>query len=320
MFCFIVPLLWITIRDRNEVHAVKRRTVGNSTIEISELSLGCMSLPTNLNEAKPVIELAIDRGINYFDTADLYNNGMNEEIVGECLKPYRQKVVLATKVGNVWEEDGSGWHWDASPAHIEEGLKESLRRLKTDYIDIYQLHGGTIDDSWDEIIHSFEKLKKDGLIREYGISSIRPNVFNPFLKNSAAISNMMQYSILDRRAKEWFESIQKSGASVVTRGSIAKGLLTNEWKTRIGNSNGYMNYSKEELVEVLQRIEGVFGDVHAASLAFNLSHPVIASTVIGARNEKQLLENLSAYEKAQQISNVESIKNFVKMDVYAKHR
>lgn len=320
MFCFIVPLLWIIIRDRKEVHAVRKRKVGNSTIEISELSLGCMSLPTNVNEAKPVIELAIDRGINYFDTADLYNKGQNEEIVGECLKPYRQNIVLATKVGNVWNPDGNGWHWDASPAHIEKGLKESLLRLKTDYIDIYQLHGGTIDDSWDEIIYAFEKLKKEGLIREYGISSIRPNVFNSFLKNSAAISNMMQYSILDRRAEEWFESIQNSGASVVTRGSIAKGLLTNEWKTRSENANGYMSYSKEELSEVLRRIEEDFGDVHAASLAFNLSHPVIASTVIGARNEKQLLENLSAYEKSQQISKIESIKNFVKLDVYAEHR
>ena len=299
---------------------MKKRTVGNSKIEISELSLGCMSLPTNAREAKPIIELAIEHGINYFDTADLYDTGVNEEIVGECLKPYRNQVILATKVGNVWNEDGSGWHWDASPTHIEEGLKESLRRLKTDYIDIYQLHGGTIDDSWDEIIATFEKLKKEGLIREYGISSIRPNVFKPFFETSSAISNMMQYSILDRRAEEWFELIQNAGASVVTRGSIAKGLLTNEWRTRIESANGYMSYTKEELVQVLERLEDEFGDVHAAAIAFNLSHPVIASTVIGARNEKQLLDNFTAYEKAQKVKNIDLIKSFVKLDVYSEHR
>ena len=299
---------------------MKKRTVGKSDIEISELSLGCMSLPTNLSEAKSIIELSIENGINYFDTADLYDKGINEEIVGQCLKPYRYEVIVATKVGNVWNEDGNGWHWDASPKHIEEGLKDSLRRLQTDYIDIYQLHGGTKEDSWDEIIESFEKLKKDGLIREYGISSIRPNVFIPFVQNSSAVSNMMQYSLLDRRPEEWFESIQQAGTSVVTRGSIAKGLLTNEWKSRVEQSKGYMSYSKEELVEVLQKIEAEFGDIHAAALAFNLSHPVIASTVIGARNEKQLLDNIAAYKTAQQIKNVELLKNIVKQDMYEEHR
>ncbi|KGR79616.1 aldo/keto reductase [Ureibacillus manganicus] len=299
---------------------MKKRTVGNSGIEISELSLGCMSLPTNMNEAKPIIELAIEHGINYFDTADLYDRGMNEEVVGKWLKSYRNQVVLATKVGNVWNEDGKGWHWDASPTHIEQGLKDSLRRLKTDYIDIYQLHGGTIEDSLDEIIATFEKLKKDGLIREYGISSIRPNVFLPFFKNSSAVSNMMQYSMLDRRAEEWFEGIEKSGASVVTRGSIAKGLLTNEWKTRIEKSNGYMSYTKEELVNVLQQIEAQYGDLHAAAIAYNLSHPVIASTVIGTKNEKQLLDNIAAYNLAQKIKNIKDINPTLKLDTYTEHR
>nr|WP_106784563.1 aldo/keto reductase [Lysinibacillus timonensis] len=299
---------------------MKKRTLGKSSIEISELSLGCMSLPTNLNEAKPIIEKAIERGINYFDTADLYDKGINEEIVGEALKPYRDQVIIATKVGNVWNEKDNGWHWDASPKHIEEGLKDSLHRLKTDYIDIYQLHGGTIDDPWDEIIATFEKLKKDGTIREYGISSIRPNVFKPFLQHSHAVSNMMQYSILDRRPEEWFDVIENAGVSVVTRGSIAKGLLTKEWKARLEKTNGYISYNKEELQQVLQKIEDEFVDLHAAAIAFNLSHPVIASTVIGARTVEQLNENLQAYEKSQQLSNLSLIKEFAKLDVYAEHR
>ncbi|PKC51384.1 Aldo/keto reductase, partial [Rhizophagus irregularis] len=239
---------------------MKKRTLGNSAIEISELSFGCMSLPTNLKEAKPIIERAIEHGINYFDTADLYDKGVNEKIVGESLKPYRNQIVLATKVGNVWDTDGDTWHWDASPAHIEEGLKNSLARLKTDYIDLYQLHGGTIEDSWDEIIDTFE----------------------PFIQNSHAVSNMMQYSILDRRPEEWFDFIEDTSSSVVTRGSIAKGLLTSEWKSRLEKSNGYMSYTKEELQQLLLQLEETFGDLHATAIAFNLCHPVIASTVIGA--------------------------------------
>lgn len=299
---------------------MKKRQLGKSSIEISELSLGCMSLPTIASEARPIIETALEIGINYFDTADLYDKGMNEEIVGEVLNPYRDKVFIATKVGNRWNEQGDGWYWDASKEHIEEGLKDSLRRLKTDYVDLYQLHGGTIDDHWDEIIDTFEKLKKEGLIREYGISSIRPNVFKPFFENSHGVSNMMQYSILDRRPEQWFEFFAEKKVSIVTRGSIANGLLTDEWKVRIEKKNHYLNYSKEELKELLENIEREYGSIHPASMAFNLSQPVIASIVVGARTKEQLLKNFEAYKKAQSIQDLSFIKKLAKKDIYTQHR
>ncbi|HWL13026.1 MAG TPA: aldo/keto reductase [Ureibacillus sp.] len=299
---------------------MKKRNLGNSEIEVSEISLGCMSLPTSLPDAKPIVEAALHSGITYFDTADLYDKGVNEEIVGELLKPYRHDLILATKVGNSWNDGESGWHWDPSPRHIENGLKASLKRLKTDYIDVYQLHGGTIDDPWDDIIDTFERLKKEGYIREYGISSIRPNVFKPFLQQSHGISTMMQYSLLDRRPEEWFEEISKSGASIVSRGSIAKGLLTNEWPKRVEASNGYLSYSKEELKQLLTELTTAYEDIHALSLAYNLSHPVIASTVIGASSQQQLLENLKAYEKAQTIHNFDEAQQLTKKDLYMEHR
>ncbi|NLY80618.1 MAG: aldo/keto reductase [Lysinibacillus sp.] len=299
---------------------MKKRQLGKSSIEISELSLGCMSLPTIASEARPIIETALEIGINYFDTADLYDKGMNEEIVGEVLNPYRDKVFIATKVGNRWNEQGDGWYWDASKELIEEGLKDSLRRLKTDYVDLYQLHGGTIDDHWDEIIDTFEKLKKEGLIREYGISSIRPNVFKPFFENSHGVSNMMQYSILDRRPEQWFEFFAEKKVSIVTRGSIANGLLTDEWKVRIEKKNHYLNYSKEELKELLENIEREYGSIHPASMAFNLSQPVIASIVVGARTKEQLLKNFEAYKKAQSIQDLSFIKKLAKKDIYTQHR
>lgn len=296
---------------------MKKRTLGTSGLEISELSLGCMSLPPTMNEARPIIEAALDAGITYFDTADLYDKGMNEEVVGAVLAPYRKEIILATKVGNRWTEGTDGWTWDPSPAHIKEGVKQSLRRLQTDYIDLYQLHGGTIEDSWEEIINTFEELKKEGLIREYGISSIRPNVFVPFLESSNAVSNMMQFSMLDRRAEEWFEKIAASGASVVTRGSIAKGLLTNEWQTRM---KPYMNYREEELRQVIGDLEKEYNDIHALSLAFNLSFDVVASTVIGARTKEQLTTSVAAYEKAQHIGDLSGAIKQLKKDFYTDHR
>lgn len=293
------------------------RTLGKSTINISEISLGCMSLPPIAEEAKQIIDLAIDAGITYFDTADLYDRGENEKVVGEALKAHRSNIILATKVGNRWEDGKDGWGWDTSASYINNAVRQSLRRLQTDYIDVYQLHGGTLDDHWDEIIDTFEGLKKEGLIREYGISSIRPNVFVPFLQNSAAVSNMMQFNIFDERAAEFFEAIEQSGASVVTRGSVAKGLLTNEWRQRL---KPFMSYDEAQAKTLLEKIETLYGDVHAAALAFNLQHRAVSSTVIGARTKQQLQQNLAAYEKAQAIDNIHQLASFTRQDRYTDHR
>lgn len=296
---------------------MKKRILGQSTIKISEISLGCMSLPPIEAEAKKIITAALDAGITYFDTADLYDRGKNEQVIGAALKKHRQNIILASKVGNRWVEGKDGWSWDSSATYIKQAVRDSLQRLQTDYLDVYQLHGGTLDDNWEEIIDTFEGLKKEGLIREYGISSIRPNVFMPFLENSQAISNMMQFNVFDERASEFFPQIEAAGASVVTRGSLAKGLLTNEWRERL---KGFMSYEESEAKEVLMKIQQQFEDVHAAALAFNLQYKAVASTVIGARTVEQLNETLVAYDKALMLKDIASISNWTKHDRYTEHR
>ncbi|MER1999053.1 MAG: aldo/keto reductase [Lysinibacillus sp.] len=296
---------------------MKFRTLGQSDLHISEMSLGTMSLPMDITEAKYIIDAALDAGINYIDTADLYDDGVNEQIVGQAVKEKREHIILATKVGNRLNTNGEGWHWDASPSYIQEAVKASLKRLQTDYIDVYQLHGGTIDDDLPAVIDTFEQLKKQGYIRHYGISSIRPNVFVPFLQNSKAVSNMMQYNVLDRCAEEFFDSIQATGASVVTRGSIAKGLLSSQWRQRL---KPYMTYDQNELKHLLETLEDHYGSIHSAALAWNLQHDVIASTVIGARTKEQLAENLTAYEKISTLPSTDFISQNAKVDHYKDHR
>ena len=140
---------------------MKTRLLGNSNIFVSEIGLGCMSLGTQIGEkAAEIILAALDEGITYFDTADLYDFGVNESIVGKTLQPYRDQIILATKVGNRWNDSKDGWHWDASATYIKSAVKESLKRLGTDYIDLYQLHGGTIEDKIHEVVETFEELKK----------------------------------------------------------------------------------------------------------------------------------------------------------------
>ena len=99
-----------------------------------------MSLGSDERATIELVAQAIDKGINFFDTADLYNKGDNETALGKAVKPHRKKVVLATKVGNQWRSDGSGWDWNPRKEYILQAAEASLKRLQTDYIDLYQLH------------------------------------------------------------------------------------------------------------------------------------------------------------------------------------
>jgi len=299
---------------------MKKRQLGSSELFISEISLGGMSLSTDKKKATGIIDMALDAGINYVDTADLYDFGANEEMIGTILGKRRQDVIVATKVGNRWTEGEEGWHWDASPSYIKEAVRASLKRLGTDYIDVYQLHGGTFEDDWDGIIETFEDLKTDGLIREYGISSIRPNVLKRFLPASSAKSVMMQYSALDRRPEEWLDFIAKEGASVVTRGTVAKGLLTNSWQERLQHGSSFNTYTAEELTTTLTNLASHYHDLHALAIAFNLKESAIASTVIGASSQEQLAQTLAAYEKIDSITDFTVANELTKAELYLEHR
>ncbi|WP_262173010.1 aldo/keto reductase [Saccharococcus sp. Marseille-Q5394] len=299
---------------------MKKREIGNSGIYVSELGLGCMSFPDDLEEVKSIVDMAIHAGINFFDTADLYAAGKNESLLGEALKGRRDDIILATKVGNRMIPGEEGWRWDASKAYIMEEVKDSLRRLGTDYIDLYQLHGGTMEDDATETIEAFEALKKEGVIRQYGISSIRPNVIERFLTNSSAVSVMMQYSLLDRRPEEWFPMIREAGASVITRGTLAKGLLTDEAPSRVSKMDGFVAYDAEDLKRTVGELHETANDLHALALAFNLKENVVASALIGASSKDQLLDSILAYEKKAEQSEIASIAQLTEVHQYEQHR
>ncbi|WP_223702413.1 aldo/keto reductase [Sutcliffiella deserti] len=305
---------------------LSKNQLGSSELYVSEMGLGCMSLGTEEKKAKDIIKQAIDLGINYLDTADLYDFGQNEEIVGKALKGQRDKVVLATKVGNRWSSGRDGWEWDPSKEHIKSGAKESLRRLQTDYIDLYQLHGGTIDDPTDETIEAFEELKKEGYIREYGISSIRPNVIERFANSSSIASVMMQYSMLDTRPEEYLDYLHSKKISVVARGPLAKGLLTSTWLEKArekAQDKGYLDYSYDELTELLAKLDIANGDRPLQSSAFHycLAHPAVASVIPGASSEAQIKANFSAIEYPPLTdSELSDLKKLLKQSHYATHR
>jgi aryl-alcohol dehydrogenase-like predicted oxidoreductase len=302
---------------------MKKRQLGKSDLFVTELGLGCMTIGTDELNARNIIEAALEEGVNYFDTADLYDAGKNETIIGEALKEVRDQVIIATKVGNRLNKNGDGWTWDPSKKYIKEEVKNSLKRLGTDYIDLYQLHGGTTEDPIDEIIEAFEELKQEGFIRHYGISSIRPNVIQEYVNKSNIVTTMMQYSILDRRPEEIFPLLLEHNISVVTRGSLAKGLLSERYLEKI-SERGYLDYHFEELNSVLPSLKekiASFRSFTEIALQFNLSNPAVSSVVTGASSVEQIRANVKAV-KSQQLSEKELlfIKKLTKKSIYKEHR
>lgn len=304
---------------------MEKQQLGASNLFISKLGLGCMSLGTDENKAKDIIKAALDVGINYFDTADLYDFGVNEEIVGKSLKSVRDQVIIATKVGNRWNTGRTGWTWDPSKSYIKEAVKASLQRLQTDYIDLYQLHGGTIEDNIDETIEAFEDLKKEGLIRYYGLSSIRPNVIREYVKKSNIISVMMQYSLLDRRPEETVLSLLKeNNISVVTRGALAKGILSEKALTKIPQQ-GYLSYTNKELVELVKGIESKLvknnRSMTELALKYNLNNETVAAVITGASSIHQIKENAHALQ-GNPLTKVEYLllQELSKQTNYSDHR
>ncbi len=297
-----------------------KRRLGKSDLYVSELGLGCMSLGADENKARQIIEAALEEGVNYFDTADLYDFGENEILVGKALKDVREQVIIASKVGNRWKPDKSNWTWDASKAYIKEEIKSSLKRLGTDYIDLYQLHGGTLEDPIDETIEAFEELKEEGFIRYYGISSIRPNVICEYVKKSNIVSVMMQYSILDRRPEEEaLPLLHEQGISIVTRGPLAKGLLSDRMLEK-AFEKGYLDYSLEELRELLPLLKvKTAGSRSFAEVAlhYNLANPAVASVVAGASSVEQIRSNAKAVRSRPLTADeVEMIKELTKASTY----
>lgn len=295
--------------------------LGKSDLEVSEISFGCMSLGDHQTQSNALLRKAFDNGINFFDTADLYDKGVNELHVGTALKPIRKDAIIATKVGNQWRPDGSGWDWNPTKAYILKSVEGSLRRLQTDYIDLYQLHGGTIDDPIDETIEAFELLKQQGKIRWYGISSIRPNVIRAYVEKSNIVSVMMQYSLLDHRPEEeLLQLLADHQISVVTRGTIGQGRL-------LGRKEGdYLQFTSSEVTKASKAINKLADNLNkqklTIALAYVLSHDAVASCVSGIRTEEQLDEALFAAQELVKLSPDQqlALRKQVRDFVYDSHR
>jgi aryl-alcohol dehydrogenase-like predicted oxidoreductase len=276
---------------------MRYQLLGRSTLRISVAGFGCMSLGGE-HESARVIHRAVESGVNFFDTADLYEKGMNEERVGRILRGKRDRVILATKVGNQWRPDGSGWDWNPRKEYIIGAVEASLARLQTDRIDLYQLHGGTIDDPIDETIEAFELLQQQGKILYYGISSIRPAVIREYIRRSRIVSVMMQYSLADRRPEEsCLGELKAAGIGVLARGVVMKGLLSGK---PVASYLGHSAAEMDGAARVVKRVAGLRiacglkADSAQVAIRWVLDNPAITGAVVGVRTMEQLEDAVRA--------------------------
>jgi len=264
-----------------------------------------------------LIDRALEKGINFFDTADLYQYGRNETSVGKALRQKRKEVIIATKAGNQWRADKSGWDWNPRKEYILGAVDQSLARLQTDYIDLYQLHGGTLDDPIDETIEAFEQLQREGKIRYYGISSIRPDVIREYVRRSNIVSVMMQYSLLDRRPEEsCLPLLEEHHIGVLARGSLAKGLLAGKPAT------AFLNYPEAEVKKAADAVESLSGAHRPAAqtaIGFVLQHPAVSCAVAGIRTMRQL-EEITAAATPLSAGERHTLSKSIPVNYYDAHR
>ena len=219
------------------------RKLGKSGIEVSDLGLGCWSIggpwhnyvnlsgqlvrmgKTNDRMSFKAIDKALYLGINFFDTAEGYGEGHSEVVLGQRIKRVRDRVVIASKIANVYNERTK----KVSPELIRKACHDSLRRLGTDYIDLYQLHlwSTPLDDA--AIIFSvFDKLKKEGLIREYGWSTDNPDCIDFLVHKTKSISIQHHFNVFVN-AKKILDICEKYNIASINRTPLAMGLLSGKY-------------------------------------------------------------------------------------------
>jgi aryl-alcohol dehydrogenase-like predicted oxidoreductase len=287
----------------------------------TSLGLGCMSLTDHTPLNKRLFKKAFDQGIRFFDTADIYQDGINEALLGDALKEHRKDLQIATKVGHI-RLAGGALSWAPSKKHILSAVDQSLKRLQTDYIDLYQLHGGTIDDPFEEIVEAFELLKQQGKILAYGISSIRPNVIRQYVAQSNISTVMMQYNLLDRRPEEEVsELLSANGIGMIARGAVANGLLMG---TKLSDS--YLSYTSSEVTRAQKSIQLVAERLGlsplAVALSYIISNPALRMVALGIRTEAQLDQAIHARQQLSilQDEDLQQLRFGLRDIYYDQHR
>jgi aryl-alcohol dehydrogenase-like predicted oxidoreductase len=213
-----------------QAQRIEHRRLGRSDLEVSAIGLGCMSLSHVYGQADDdasiaLIHHAIERGIDFFDSSDLYGWGHNEELLGKALKGRRDKVVLATKFGQVKTAEGQGV--DGRPEYVRQACDASLKRLGVEIIDLYYQHRVDPKVAIEETVGAMARLVEAGKVRHLGLSEARPETVRRAHKTHPIAAVQLEFSLLYRvEAEETLRTTRELGISFVAYSPLGRGFLT----------------------------------------------------------------------------------------------
>jgi len=306
---------------------VKYRKLGDTDLEVSSICLGSWVFGGDVwgeiddDESERVVCEALDRGINFIDTAPIYGSGRSECIISNALKQSLNKAIIATKCG--LEQKGKTIRVNLSKEFIREDIEYSLKRLGVDTIDLYQCHWPDKDTPLEETFTELNKLVDEGKIRYIGVSNFDDNLLESSIKLAPVVSNQVQYSIFERNIEQKLISVcREHNVKILSYGSLGGGILTGKYsKPPVLPKNDvrsffYKFYSEDFLKkskDVISQLESLAGErgVPVAQVAINwiLSHEEVASCIVGCRTSSQLRANIGAADwelTQEEVAEIES--------------
>ena len=286
------------------------RAIGS--LAVSTVGLGCNNFGGRIDEeqTRQVVAASLDAGITFFDTADIYGGTRSEEFLGKALGPRRSEVVLATKFGMPIDDRRKG----AKPAYVHSALEDSLRRLGTDHVDLYQLHAPDPQTPIADTLAALDGQVRAGKVREIGCSNFSAEQLRQASAAVAAgaarfVSVQNEYSILHRRPEdEVLAECQSEGLAFIPYYPLARGLLTGKYRrgqpppagSRLshGGAEQYERLATDDNLQAVERLEALAAR-HGRSLvelavAWLLARPCVASVIAGATSPEQVRANAKA--------------------------
>lgn len=287
---------------------MRYRKLGCTGLTVSEVGFGTWGLggdsygPVGDDVAYQALRLAFDLGVTFYDTSDLYGSGHSEEILGEVFHDCRDKVVIATKVGTL-PHTGFYMPQDFSEGNITRSINASLRRLKTDWIDLYQLHSPQIDlPNWGDIIATLERLKQIGKIRTYGISARSPADAKIAVERFGFSVVQVNFNMIDHRATEigLFDLCREKRVGVIARTPLCFGYLSGKLTgdEEFQGRDHRANWPREQLYRWASSAE-LFASLNTCkqrtlaqlALQFCLSEDVVSTVIPGMMTCNEVMEN-----------------------------
>jgi aryl-alcohol dehydrogenase-like predicted oxidoreductase len=294
---------------------MKRRTLGASTLSVSEQGLGCMGMSDfyagrDDKESLATMERALDFGIDFFDTAEMYGPYKNEELLGKFLKGRRDKLVVATKFGIVRDpNDETRRSMDGSPANVRRSIEASLKRLGTDHVDLYYLHRVDPNTPIEETVGAMARLVEEGKVRFLGLSEAGPKTLERASKVHPIAALQSEYSLWSRDPEDGvIDTCRRLGIGFVAYSPLGRGFLTGQLK-RFEDlaADDYRRYSPRfqgenfqknlALVEKIKEIAAAKGcSASQLALAWVLAQGKDIVPIPGTKRRKYLEENATASE------------------------